>query len=140
MMTIEDEVKMFGTTVTALEESEGLLVYELYGEFFIERSDIGFIKCPVDCLKALRPELYKAITFFEEDDTPRSYPFKTRKELLEETTIYPVGCYIQVKGEDMRYVADGINHFRDLTVFFDFPDHLELTTHGVRNRRQSKIK
>lgn len=56
----------------------------------------------------------------------KEYPFKTREELLQEDTVYPDGCYIQVKGENKRYIADGINHFKDLSVCFDFPDEYEM--------------
>lgn len=56
----------------------------------------------------------------------KEYPFKTREELLLEEAIYPDGCYIQVKGENKRYIVDGINHFKDLTIWFDFPDECEM--------------
>lgn len=53
------------------------------------------------------------------------YPFKTREELMKEDVIYPIGCFIQVKGENKRYVANGKDHFKDLTRCIDFPDDME---------------
>lgn len=61
----------------------------------------------------------------------QDYPFKNREELLKEDVIYQAGCFIQVKGENKRYIADGINHFSKLTMFFDFPDDKEIGYDGI---------
>ncbi len=64
----------------------------------------------------------------------QEYPFKNREELLKEYVIYQAGCFIQVKGENKRYIADGVNHFKDLKNFFDFPDDMEIGYDGVNFR------
>ena len=64
----------------------------------------------------------------------QNYPFKTIEELIKDDTIYPDGCFIQVNGENKRYIADCINHFSKLTMFFDFPDDMEIGYDGINFR------
>lgn len=62
----------------------------------------------------------------------QSYPRKSRIELEQEDVIYQAGQFIQVLGENKRYVADGRTHFKDLKNYIDFPDDYEAYFDGMK--------